>query len=97
MRVDPQIAKKGDELVVTGYVVPLSNTLGNEMGHLHASVIDAEGRTREFALVSYAPRVFRLKGARYAHFSWRPRTLLTSGSIVRLEYATDRHDTRRLQ
>ncbi len=91
IRVDPQLAKKGDEWVVTGYIVPLSNTFGYALGHLHASVIDGQGQTQEFALVPYAPQLFRLKGARYSSFSWRPRSVLTSGSTVRLEYATDRH------
>lgn len=97
IRVDPQLAKKGDEWVVTGYIVPLSNTFGYDSGHLHASVIDAQGQTQELALVSYAPQLFRLKGARYSSFAWHPRGVLTSGSTVRLEYATDRHPTRRVQ
>ena len=92
IRIEPRLVKAEQEkLIVAGYVVPLTNTLGSQVGHLHVTLLDNQDKMIESASVRYDPQLFRLRRPRYAQFYWQPKTALTTGCTVRIEYATDKH------
>ena len=92
IRIEPRLVKlEQEKLVVAGYVIPLTNTLGSQVGHLHVASSDNQGKMIESATIRYDPQLFRLKRPRYAQFYWLPKIALTTGCTVRIEYATDTH------
>ena len=45
IRIEPRLVKlEQEKLVVAGYVIPLTNTLGSQVGHLHVASSDNQGK-----------------------------------------------------
>ncbi len=94
IRIEPHVYQEGSDFVVAGFVKPRGVSLGSQAGHVHITVVDPQGMTRDSVMVRYIPQVFPSKGPRRSAFHWRAATVPPTGSTVRVEYAEDRHEAK---